>query len=149
MVGAICTQGAYLVDREPVVPVQTSIPSYAERAAMCFSAPSSFAAGTLLCVIGTISIHSARKPTEILFAAIPLIFAVQQICEGLLWLAVADDQFAAVRTSTTYLFLTFALVIWPVWIPLSVRAVEPDVQRHRAITPFLVCGILASIYFAL
>lgn len=48
---------------------------------MCFSAPVSFSAGAVLLGLG-----SAKRPRELPFAAIPLLFAIQQLSEGVIWL---------------------------------------------------------------
>jgi len=37
--------------------------------------------------LGTLTPKSARRPRELLFAAIPLLFAIQQLREGVIWLA--------------------------------------------------------------
>ena len=54
---------------------------------MCFSAATSFTAGTLLSVLGAVSLRHAQTRFEIPFAAIPLLFGMQQISEGVVWVA--------------------------------------------------------------
>lgn len=51
---------------------------------MCFSASVSFSAGAVLSVIGVATLRQVKRPAEILFAATPILFALQQIAEGLL-----------------------------------------------------------------
>ena len=53
---------------------------------MCFSANASFGAGVVLTIIGVAAIKKVQHPSQILFASIPLLFAVQQISEGILWI---------------------------------------------------------------
>ncbi len=53
---------------------------------MCFSATASFSAGAFLLGLGTLTLKSARRPRELPFAAIPLLFAIQQLSEGVIWL---------------------------------------------------------------
>ena len=36
--------------------------------------------------LGTLTPKSARRPRELLFAAIPLLLAIQQLREGVIWL---------------------------------------------------------------
>ena len=84
---------------------------------MCFSASASFGAGVVLSVIGVASIKKAKSPTQIIFASIPLIFAVQQITEGFLWLSLTHSNFASLKQVTTYIFLFFAQIVWPIWVP--------------------------------
>jgi hypothetical protein len=51
---------------------------------MCFSANASFGAGIILAVISVASLKKVQYSTHIYFAAIPLIFCIQQITKGLL-----------------------------------------------------------------
>jgi hypothetical protein len=48
---------------------------------MCFSAEASFAGGAMLSVIGIASSRNISRTKQRLFAAIPLIFALQQFAE--------------------------------------------------------------------
>ncbi len=59
---------------------------------MCFSANSSFGTGIILAVISVASLKKVQYLNHVYFAAIPLIFCIQQITEGLLWL-VLQTQF--------------------------------------------------------
>ena len=52
---------------------------------MCFSATASFTAGTLVLGIGAVTMKSVRKPGELPYAAIPMLFALQQLIEGVIW----------------------------------------------------------------
>ena len=53
---------------------------------MCFSATASFSAGAVLLGLGTLALKTASRPRELPFAAIPLLFAIQQLSEGVIWL---------------------------------------------------------------
>ena len=54
---------------------------------MCFSATASFGASAVLGVIGVAAVAKAKTKPQRLFASIPLVFAVQQLSEGFLWLS--------------------------------------------------------------
>lgn len=115
---------------------------------MCFSATASFGAGVILSVVGVASIEKAKSPSQIIFASIPLIFAVQQFTEGLLWLSLSNPAYASLQQVTTYNFLFFAQVVWPVWVPFAVLKLEPK-NRQRKSGKFLVgIGSLVSVYLA-
>lgn len=53
---------------------------------MCFSPEASFVGGLIISSIGIATIKKVHKPSQIIFASIPLFFGVQQIAEGLLWI---------------------------------------------------------------
>jgi len=115
---------------------------------MCFSAGASFGAGAILSIVGVASIRKAQSPSKILFASIPLLFAMQQITEGFLWLSLTDPAYASLQQVATYNFLFFAQVAWPIWVPLSILKLEPK-ERQRTIENLLVgVGALVSLYFA-
>ena len=53
---------------------------------VCFSAIASFSAGALLLCAGVLTLKFARRPSELPDAAVPLLFAIQQLSEGVIWL---------------------------------------------------------------
>ncbi len=115
---------------------------------MCFSANASFGAGAVLSVIGVISIKKAKSPTQIIFASIPLIFAVQQITEGFLWLSLIYSNFASLKQVTTYIFLFFAQVVWPIWVPYAILKLESKERRRTSEKVLVGIGGIVSIYLA-
>lgn len=115
---------------------------------MCFSATASFVSASVLTVAGVISISSAKKKHQKLFAAIPLLFGTQQLIEGLLWLVLPDPSKQATIQMLTLLFLFFAQVVWPLWVPLSVWVYEEDPKRKNTLLLFLVIGIIVSGYLS-
>ena len=61
---------------------------------MCFSATASFSAGTLLIGVGTLTLRSAlaaRQRRALPFAAIPMLFAAQQLIEGVAWVVFREN----------------------------------------------------------
>ena len=52
---------------------------------MCFSASASFIASGGLAALGGVSFVSAKKKDKVL-AVIPIMFSIQQFCEGIQWL---------------------------------------------------------------
>jgi hypothetical protein len=113
---------------------------------MCFSASASFGAGVVLTVIGVVSLKQAKTPSQIPFSSIPLIFAVQQITEGFLWVALSNSFNSTLQSITTYLFLFLAQVVWPTLIPFSVMMVEKDKKRKKNLLIFVGIGIIVSAY---
>ena len=113
---------------------------------MCFSAGASFGASVVLGTIGVVSLKKVEDPRQRAFAAIPVMFAVQQLSEGALWVALADPAHTSWQDFPLYVFLVFAQIIWPVWIPFSVLIMEKDPVRKRILTGLLSMGLLISIY---
>lgn len=115
---------------------------------MCFSASASFGAGIALSVIGIASLKTVEKPSQIPFAAIPFIFSVQQITEGFLWLAFSNPSYSVVQTYAMYLFLIFAQVVWPIWVPFSIFKLEQSYRRKKTLKYLTAAGIIISLYLA-
>ncbi len=57
---------------------------------MCFSATASFIAGSALSAGGIVTLRMTARRAEIPFAMIPLLFGVQQLIEGMVWLSLAN-----------------------------------------------------------
>lgn len=106
---------------------------------MCFSASSSFTASFLLTAIGIITLRTAKQKNLIPYASIPLLFALQQACEGVVWLTI-DNPTTFIHHLATYLFIVFAAIIWPVWMPLSLLLLETG-KRKKILMALEVLGI--------
>jgi hypothetical protein len=113
---------------------------------MCFSAGASFGAGVVLTVIGVASIKKAKSPSQIPFASIPLIFGVQQITEGFLWLALVNPEYSSLQQVAMYNFLFFAQVMWPVWVPFAILILEPKENRRLVSKVLVGIGAAVSLY---
>jgi hypothetical protein len=114
---------------------------------MCFSASASFTAGVLLTFIGTETIRKVHKPSQFAMAALPVFFAFQQFSEGVLWLTIGQEQYAAVRSISTHIFIFMAQVVWPVLIPLSVLLLEENKTRKRILSGLLKVGVAIGLYY--
>lgn len=115
---------------------------------MCFSASASFGAGVVLSIVGVASIKKAKSSSQLSFASIPVLFAVQQITEGFLWLSLTNPEYASLQKITTYIFLFFAQVVWPVWVPFSILILEPKGKRELLLKILTGIGGLVSVYLA-
>ena len=110
---------------------------------MCFSATASFVAGGALGSAGAVSVRKAggflRRP----IAAVPLLFGIQQLIEGVLWLSLHAPRFQA---SATLGFLLFSHVLWPSFLPYAVWKEETSKRRKDALAWFTWFGSAVSLY---
>ena len=117
---------------------------------MCFSAKASFVASATLAVIGCLSIKKARKHHSnalTLFASTPLLFSLQQLCEGFVWLSLTHKLPYYMYATNVCCFIFFAGIVWPMWSPLSLYSLETIKTRKRLLAITVVIGILtASLY---
>ena len=112
---------------------------------MCFSATASFSAGAVLLGLGTLTLKSARHPRELAFAAIPLLFAIQQLSEGVIWLTFRYEA-PQLNTVMTHVYSFFSHVLWPAYVPVAVLLIEPASRRRRALLVFVAAGVAVGAY---
>lgn len=120
---------------------------------MCFSAEASFSAALVLGVIGGATIKRHLSSPYFFLAAVPFLFAIQQFSEGLIWLHLTRHMGSEILFKyAQYTFLTFAFLIWPIWIPLSLAWIEHIRWRRQALWFLFCAGIilsLANLFYAL
>ncbi len=100
---------------------------------MCFSATASFTAAATLSVLGVATLTQIRSRRELLLENFPLLFAIQQFSEGLVWLTKDDTSLHSITSLVTYSFLFFATGLWLILCPLSVYFLESDVLKRKTI----------------
>ncbi len=115
---------------------------------MCFSAEASFGAGAVIGIMGVVAIKKASTTSQRVLAIIPLFFSFQQCMEGILWLSLPNLDELLWHRIGTYGFLVFAWVVWPVFIPFSIRLLEEDRIRRKILTVILGMGGFVSLCFA-
>jgi hypothetical protein len=113
---------------------------------MCFSASASITAGVLLTFIGTETVRKVHKPAQIIFASIPLFFALQQFAEGVIWLFMGRTGYESLLAVVTYIFVFMAQVLWPVMIPLSVLLIEENRIKKRILAALFAAGSAIGLY---
>lgn len=112
---------------------------------MCFSATASFGASAVLGTVGIIAVTKAKTNPQRAFASIPFLFAMQQLSEGLLWLSLKNADMTSWQSSLTYIFLMFAMVIWPFWVPFTIWQLENNAKRKKIIQKFVWIGATVAI----
>ena len=112
---------------------------------MCFSASASFVAGTSLTAIGVATLRRAEGPSERPFAMIPLLFGIQQLAEGVIWLTF-DNSAPALKQAMTYVYSGFSHVLWPMYVPFAIGVLETVRWRKRTISAFQAAGIGVGLY---
>ena len=112
---------------------------------MCFSATASVSAGARLLGLGTLTLNAARRPCELPLAAIPLLFALQQLSEDVIWLTFRYEA-PLLNTVMTHAYSFFSHVLWPAYIPLAVLLIEPPGLRRRLLLAFVVGGLAVGVY---
>lgn len=113
---------------------------------MCFSPIASFTAASALGATGgaTLSLNKNRRLAPI--AIVPLLFGIQQALEGVVWLKLLAGQRDILFTLTSYGFIFFAYIFWPVFGPWAILKAETNDKRKHWIRGCLYIGSAVSLY---
>jgi hypothetical protein len=119
---------------------------------MCFSAEASFGLSLGLLPAGIYCVKSAVAKNLLLVpvGAIPILFGVQQICEGLVWIGLARGDLELVKWASL-LFLFFAIALWPFWVPFCYFITEKGGRKKTIYGLLAILGLVVglSVYLPL
>ena len=112
---------------------------------MCFSAVASYSAGAVLLPAGLYCLVKSlqKQPSALPLAIVPLVFSVQQICEGFVWHGLEHESPDVVRMASLA-FLFFALAFWPCWFPLISTLMDPRPIPRRL---FAILTVASTAWF--
>ena len=113
---------------------------------MCFSAAANFVGSGVLGVIGVATLREVKDRREVLFAALPTLFAVHQLIEGFVWLGLDGRMRPAVAHDMGAAFMLYAQGLLPFLLPLSVLLFERTRERRRRMLPFAMLGGGLTLY---
>ena len=113
---------------------------------MCFSATANFVGSTALLGIGVVTLTKVKHRRELLFASLPILFAIHQFIEGFVWLGLDGYLSPQVTHDMGAAFMLYAQGLLPFLLPLSVLLFEPDGKGRRRMLPFLAIGTGTTLY---
>ena len=113
---------------------------------MCFSATANFVGSGVLATLGVATLTRVKHRRELLFAALPTLFAVHQFVEGFVWMGLNGTLSPTVTHDMGAAFMLYAQGLLPCLIPLSVLLFEPDMKARRRMFAFLVVGTGTTLY---
>ncbi len=90
---------------------------------------------------------AAQQWRSLPFAAIPMLFAIQQLIEGVIWLTFrAEAPLLIMNSVMTHVYSFFSHGLWPVYVPVAVLLIEPAGWRRRALFVFVAAGAAVGAY---
>jgi hypothetical protein len=113
---------------------------------MCFSATVNFTGSAILAAAGAGSLMKVKHRRELLFAAMPLLFAIHQFIEGFVWLGLDGKLSPTVAHDMGAAFMLYAQGLLPLLAPLGVFLFEPNAKSRRRMLPFVVLGGAVTLY---
>lgn len=113
---------------------------------MCFSATANFAGSAILGTIGVATLAEVKHRRELLFAAMPCLFAVHQFTEGFVWLGLDGKLSQTALHGAAAAYVLYAQGLLPFLLPLSVFLIEPTRRKRRRMMAFLTLGSCLALY---
>ena len=113
---------------------------------MCFSATANFVGSAVLAGVGVATLTKVKHRRELLFAALPVLFAIHQFIEGFVWLGLDGILSPKITHNMGAAFMLYAQGLLPFILPLSVILFEADAKSRRRMQPFLILGTLTALY---
>jgi uncharacterized protein DUF6629 len=112
---------------------------------MCLSATVSFTASAALIGGGTFATYKAWHLNKryLPVALMPIFAGFQQLMEGAVWIGInSSDPGMVLWGAMGFIFFTWFM--WPIWIPISIYALEPPESRRK--TLFLALAVIGIIF---
>ena len=113
---------------------------------MCFSATANFVAAGGIASVGVATLRHVQQPRAVLFATMPLLFALHQFTEGFVWLGLDHDLRPEALGHVTFMFILYAQGILPFLMPLAVLLMEPPGWRRLAVGGLTAVGAAECAY---
>ncbi|MGA8529431.1 MAG: DUF6629 family protein [Acidobacteriaceae bacterium] len=113
---------------------------------MCFSATANFVGSGVLGALGIVTLAKVKHRRELLFAALPALFAIHQFIEGFVWLGLDGGLSPTVTHNMGAAYMIYAQGLLPFLLPLGVLLFEPNGESRTRMVPFLVIGGATGLY---
>jgi hypothetical protein len=114
---------------------------------MCFSVEADVFVGVALLPVGALALREVRHLRELPFAVLPLLLALHQLIEAVVWAGTEGDVSPDTQRLAALAYLLVAMPVLPTLVPLAVLLLEPRGARLR-VAPFVALGVVVSAYFA-
>ena len=113
---------------------------------MCFSAQADLVGGVVIGAIGVdVLRHVQKRPRYLPMAALPMMLGLHQIDEAFVWWGLQGHVSTGVGTVATWIYLLFAFVVLPVYVPMALLCIEMERRRRWAMAGFALLGGVVSI----
>jgi len=104
---------------------------------------------TLSGAIGLVGILTLRKvstPNEVVFALLPLLFALHQFTEGFVWLGMGGFIEQRALDIAAGIFIYYAQGLLPFLVPLAVWLIEKQLWRKNLLGILTLLGLALAVY---
>jgi hypothetical protein len=113
---------------------------------MCFSPQADFVAGAVVAGVGVGTLRRVRARRELIVGALPLLFGIHQLVEGLVWLALRGEVSRGLGDAAKDAYVLYAHAVLPAIVPLGFMLLEPNRGRSHAMLAMACLGVLLGVY---
>ena len=115
------------------------------RRRVCFSVQADLVGGLVVGAIGVdVARHTGQRRDHIALATLPLLLAAHQLDEAFVWWGLQGHVSPGAGRVATWIYLLFAFVVLPIYVPVAVMALEPPGRRRLAMAAFAALGAVVS-----
>jgi len=97
-------------------------------------------------LVGILTLQKVSTPNEVLFALLPLLFALHQFTEGFVWLGVGGHIEARAFNLAAGIFIYYAQGLLPFLVPLAVWLIEKQKWRKDILGVLTILGFVLAVY---
>ena len=112
---------------------------------MFLSAEVDLVAGLVIGAAGVDALRHAEDRKEIAVAALPVLLGAHQLIEAIAWWGLEDRVPAIAGNVAVWVYLLLAFGVLPIFVPLAMVLLEPDVARARAMRHLVAMGAAVSL----
>ena len=111
---------------------------------MCFSPEADLTTGLVVGAVGIDALRHVTRPQQLVLASLPLLLAVHEADEALVWWGLRGQLPFSVTHAAIYVFLTVAFAL-PFLVPLATMGIEPALRRREIMAALFVVGLVTTI----
>jgi len=105
-----------------------------------------FTLSGIIGVVGILTLRKVNTPNEVMFALLPLLFALHQFTESFVWLGVGGYiNYRALEIAIS-IFIYYAQGLLPFLVPLAIWLIEKDSYKRKLVGILALLGLGLAIY---
>jgi hypothetical protein len=97
-------------------------------------------------LVGVLTLRKVSTPNEVVFALLPLLFALHQFTEGFVWLGIGGYIELRAFHIATGIFIYYAQGLLPFLVPLAVWLIEKEGPRKKILAVLSFLGFGLAVY---
>ena len=97
-------------------------------------------------LIGILTLKKVSTPKEVLFALLPLLFALHQFDEGFVWLGMNEHINTRALEIAAGIFVYYAQGLLPFLVPLAIWLIEKESYKRKLVGILTILGFGLAVY---